>query len=78
MSHETPNTVHGRLLEAVHLSGYSFERACSELEWLLDENRWKELGDGFEDINAFLKTIDPLAEAAARVHRRAARRYRPG
>ena len=55
---ETPNTVHGRLLEAVHISGYSFERACSELEWLLDEDRWKQIGSGFSDINAFLSTID--------------------
>jgi N6-adenosine-specific RNA methylase IME4 len=55
---ETPNTVHGRLLEAVHISGYSFERACSELEWLLDEERWKRVGGGLDDINAFLATID--------------------
>jgi N6-adenosine-specific RNA methylase IME4/Trp operon repressor len=55
---ETPDTVHGRLLEAVHLSGYTFERAFSELEWLLDEDRWKRIGGGFTDINAFLATID--------------------
>lgn len=55
---ETPNTVHGRLLEAVHISGYSFERACSELEWLLEDDRWKTVGGGFDDINAFLATID--------------------
>ena len=55
---ETPNTVHGRLLEAVHISGYSFERACSELEWLLQEDRWQKVGGGFDDINAFLSTID--------------------
>jgi N6-adenosine-specific RNA methylase IME4 len=55
---ETPNTVHGRLLEAVHISGYTFERACAELEWLLDENRWRAVADGYDDINAFLSTID--------------------
>lgn len=55
---ESPNIVHGRLLEAVHISGYSFERACSELEYLLDEERWKQLGAGFSDINEFLATID--------------------
>jgi len=58
MSIETPNTVHGRLLEAVHISGYTFERACAELEWLLDEDRWKSVGGGYADINAFLGTID--------------------
>ena len=53
---ETPNTVHGRLLEAVHISGYSFERACSELEWLLGEDRWKRCG--YDDIAEFQATID--------------------
>ena len=55
---ETPNTIHGRLLEAVHISGYTFERACSELEWLLEQDRWKEVGRGFDDINTFLATLD--------------------
>jgi N6-adenosine-specific RNA methylase IME4 len=58
VSQETPNTVHGRLLEAVHISGYTFERACAELEWLLDEDRWKYVGSGYSDINLFLATID--------------------
>jgi len=59
MNHdEAPNTVHGRLLESVHLSGYSFERACAELEWLLDDDRWKRVGSGFDDIEAFLATLN--------------------
>lgn len=58
---ENPETVHGRLLESVHISGYSLERACSELEWLIEENRWQSIGQssgGFKDIDAFLATID--------------------
>jgi hypothetical protein len=55
---ETPDTIHGRLLEAVHISGYSFERACKDLEWLLDENKWKSVGQGFKDIDDFMATID--------------------
>src|SRR5215203_5612014 len=55
---ERPDTVHGRLMESVHLSGYSFERACSELEWLLDDDRWREVAGGIEDFNQFLSTID--------------------
>lgn len=55
---ETADSIHGRLLEAVHITGYTFERACTELEWLLKENRWKAVGQKFEDIDAFLKTID--------------------
>jgi N6-adenosine-specific RNA methylase IME4/predicted transcriptional regulator len=55
---ESPDTVHGRLLESAHVSGYTFERACGELEWLLDDDRWKQVGGGYTDINAFLATID--------------------
>lgn len=66
---ETPDTVHGRLLEAVHLSGYTMERACSELEWLLKDNRWQGVAGGFQDINAFLATMD-LAEFRWAVDRR--------
>jgi hypothetical protein len=55
---ETPDTIHGRLLEAVHISGYSFERACKDLEWLLKENKWKKVGSGFKTIDDFLDTVD--------------------
>jgi DNA modification methylase len=55
---ETPDTVHGRLMESVHLSGYTMERACGELEWLLDDDRWKGCGGGFTDIDSFLATLD--------------------
>jgi len=58
MTQESPDTVHGRLLEAVHISGYTFERACGELEWLLADDRWKQVGGGYSDVNAFLSTID--------------------
>ena len=69
MATETPNTVHGRLLEAVHISGYSFERACGELEWLLDEDRWKGVAGGFDDVNAFLDTLN-LSEFRVAIDRR--------
>lgn len=55
---ETPDTMYGRLLEAVHISGYSFERVCAELEWMLDQDRWKIAGTGYSDINHFLDSID--------------------
>jgi hypothetical protein len=55
---ENPDIVYGRLLESAHISGYSFERVCSELEWLLDEDRWKQVGPGYEDVNKFLRSID--------------------
>jgi len=55
---EIPDSIHGRLLEAVHITGYTFERACTELEWLLKDGRWKTVGQRFEDIDNFLKTIN--------------------
>jgi hypothetical protein len=55
---ESPQTKHGRVMEAVHISGYSFARACTDLEWLLEDDRWKQCGNGFGDINAFLATVD--------------------
>jgi N6-adenosine-specific RNA methylase IME4/Trp operon repressor len=53
---EAPLAVYGRLLETVHYNGYTAARACSELEWLLVEDRWKQCG--FEDFGAFLASID--------------------
>lgn len=55
---DTPDMAYGRLLEAAHVSGYTFERVCGELEWLLTEERWRQLGPGYADINAFLRSID--------------------
>jgi DNA methylase len=54
---ETPNQVHGRLLEGVHLAGYTFERACENLEWLLKEDRWREVGTRYDNVNEFLAGI---------------------
>lgn len=54
---ESPKHIHGRLMEAVHITGYTMARACQELEWLIEDDRW-QLGGEFEHINDFLKTID--------------------
>lgn len=54
---EQPDRVHGRLLEAVHLSGYTAARACDELSWLLRQDRWKHVSPGFNDIDDFLETL---------------------
>lgn len=68
-SAESPDTVHGRLLEAVHISGYTFERACSEFDWLITDERWKKVGKGYEDVNEFLATVD-LSEFKIAIERR--------
>jgi DNA modification methylase len=56
--HEPPDRVHGGLLESVHLSGYTFDRACDKLKWLLRQDRWKAVSPGFDDVDDFLATID--------------------
>lgn len=55
---ENPNIVYGRLSESVHISGYSLERAIWEFEWLLEDNRWKNVGSGYDDIEEFIKTLN--------------------
>jgi N6-adenosine-specific RNA methylase IME4 len=47
---------YGKLLEDVHVSGYTFERACRELEHLLEGERWK-LGGRFKQVNDFLDNV---------------------
>jgi N6-adenosine-specific RNA methylase IME4 len=66
---------YGALREGVHIAGYTFERACSKLEWLLEHDRWRDVGDGFDDVNAFLASIKldafrPLAEQRKRIAQR--------
>ncbi len=51
---ETPETIYGRLLESVHISGYTMERACIGLEYLISDGQWKTVGSGFEKIDDFL------------------------
>jgi N6-adenosine-specific RNA methylase IME4 len=47
---------YGGLLESVHIAGYTFERACTKLEWLLaEESRWQSVG--YTDVNAFMDSI---------------------
>jgi N6-adenosine-specific RNA methylase IME4 len=63
---------YGELCEGVHIAGYTFERACGKLEWLLEQDRWRGVGDGFSDVNAFLDSIQldnfrPLAEQRRRI-----------
>jgi phage N-6-adenine-methyltransferase len=54
---EGPPEVYGRLLEGAYTAGHSFERVCTHLEWLLQQDRWRKVGPGFDDVNAFLASI---------------------
>jgi site-specific DNA-methyltransferase (adenine-specific) len=59
---ETPETVQGRLLESAHITGYTLERAVSELKWLIADDRWKHLG--YEDGTEFVETMQNLFGSA--------------
>ena len=54
---DLPVEIYGRLLEGAYMAGHSFERVCTHLEWLLQEDRWRKVGRGFDDVNAFLGSI---------------------
>ena len=65
---------YGRRREGLHITGYSFERACENLEWLLVDERWA-LGSRFTDVNAFIDSIRldqfrAVAEQRKRIARR--------
>ncbi|SDR31485.1 DNA modification methylase [Rhizobiales bacterium GAS113] len=51
--HET----YGKLLEGLHITGYTFERACYRIAKLLESGDWKECAGGFADIDAFLNSL---------------------
>jgi hypothetical protein len=47
----------GGIVEGVHIASYSLERALRTLEWLLVDDRWKLVGDGFDDIHTFIDAV---------------------
>ena len=52
-----PAEVFGALREGLHLAGYSFERACTQLDYLLTDGLWKQCGEFDGDVNKFLASI---------------------
>jgi hypothetical protein len=54
---DRPTEVYGRILEGAYAAAHSFERVCTFLEWILQEDRWRKVGHDFNDINAFLDSI---------------------
>lgn len=58
MTTETPDMVFGRLIESAFFGGSAIERLLAEFKWLLTEDRWKQVGAGFSDIDQFLKAIN--------------------
>ena len=54
---DKPSETYGALKRSIHLAGYSFEQALSDLEWLLNKDRWRLVGDFGKDVNKFLDSI---------------------
>ncbi len=52
---ESPDTIHGRMKEGAHLAGYSLQRSMENLRWLLEDSRFKELSNGYQNVNDFLR-----------------------
>ena len=50
--HET----YGKLIEGLHITGYTFERACSNLEAMLEGDAWR-LDGRFSNPNEFLDSL---------------------
>jgi hypothetical protein len=55
---ETPDMVYGRLCEGVDLGSHTVDRVWTALEWLLSEDRWRQVGPGYTDINVFLRSVN--------------------
>lgn len=55
---ETPDMMYGALKANVDTSGLTLAKALNKFKHLLEGDKWKEVGDGFTDIDEFLKTID--------------------
>lgn len=53
-----PDETYGALREDAHLSGYAFSRLADKLGELLEGDRWRHVGGGFEKIDDFLATLD--------------------
>ena len=53
-----PNVEYGRLLEQMHFVGYSMGRAFITLKSLLAEDKWKTVGEGFDDIDKFTRSLN--------------------
>jgi N6-adenosine-specific RNA methylase IME4 len=60
MANNEINIRYGKMLEGLHTTGYSFERAITNLEWLLQDERWKQCG--FDDFEDFLSTAQLTPE----------------
>lgn len=51
------NQAFGALATEFYLAGFTFERAMARTLQLLKDGGWRSVGDGFADINAFVRSL---------------------
>lgn len=57
ISNGAANVTYGEVREDLHFTGYAFERGCRRLKDLLVDDKWKDCGTGFTNIEAFLASL---------------------
>ncbi len=52
---ESPDSIHGRMKEGAHIAGYSLSRTMDNLKWLLEDSKFLQLSQGYDNVNDFLR-----------------------
>ena len=51
------NQTYGALTAEFYIAGFTFERAMARVLGLLKDGGWAKVGDGFDDVNAFVRGL---------------------
>lgn len=51
------NQAYGALTEGLYLASHTFERAMAQALRLLKDGSWRLVGSGFDDVNAFIRSL---------------------
>jgi hypothetical protein len=51
------NQAYGALTEGLYIAGFTFERVMTKALALLKSGDWKTVGDGFDDVNVFVRSL---------------------
>src|SRR6516162_926991 len=51
------NQAYGALTAEFYLAGFTFERAMARSLRLLKSGSWRKVGDGFDDVNEFVRSL---------------------
>lgn len=57
MNDADANQTYGALTEGFYLASFTFERAMSRTLALLKKDEWRKVGDGFDDVNDFVRSL---------------------